>query len=319
VHRSTIEVRNLAKVFRGEIRALTDLSFEAAAGTVHGLLGPNGAGKTTLIRILATLLAPDDGTALVAGVDVVRNPAAVRAHIGLAGQYAAVDDFLTGRENVEMVGRLYGLRADESRRRATEVLERIRMIDAADRQVKTYSGGMRRRLDLAASLVGSPQVLFLDEPTTGLDPAGRRDVWELVRGLVDDGTTVVLTTQYLDEADQLADRITVIAAGRIVREGTSDELKATVGGAMVELRVSGSDRARALEALTGLGAYDQHNGGAPVLLPAAGGVDTLREVLLRLDAVRITPDDLSLRKPTLDDVFLSLTGHTTTSPDRKAA
>ncbi|HEU4543573.1 MAG TPA: ATP-binding cassette domain-containing protein [Jiangellaceae bacterium] len=319
MHHPIIEVRGLGKVFRGEIRALTDVSFEVAPGTVHGLLGPNGAGKTTLIRILTTLLAQDAGTALVAGADVVRDPAAVRARIGLAGQYAAVDDYLTGRENVEMVGRLYGLRAEESRRRATDVLERIRMIDAGDRQVKTYSGGMRKRLDLAASLVGRPQVLFLDEPTTGLDPAGRRDVWELVRGLVDDGTTVMLTTQYLDEADQLADRITVLAAGRIVREGTSDELKATVGGAMVELRVSESDRAQALDALTELGAYNQHNGGAPVLLPAAGGVDTLREVLLRLDAVRITPDHLSLRKPTLDDVFLSLTGHTTTSPDREAA
>jgi daunorubicin resistance ABC transporter ATP-binding subunit len=314
-----IEVRGLVKVFRGEIRALADVSFEVAPGTVHGLLGPNGAGKTTLIRVLTTLLAPDAGTARVAGVDVAGDPAAVRARIGLAGQYAAVDDYLTGRENVEMVGRLYGLWAGASRRRAADLLERIRMIEAADRQVKTYSGGMRRRLDLAASLVGRPRVLFLDEPTTGLDPASRRDVWDLIRGLVNDGTTVVLTTQYLEEADQLADRITVIDAGRVIREGTSDELKATVGDAMVELHVTGADHARALEALADLGAYDQHDGGAPLLLPAVDGVHTLRDVLHRLDAVRITPDDLSLRKPTLDDVFLSLTGHTTTSPNRKAA
>jgi ABC-2 type transport system ATP-binding protein len=319
MHRPVIEVQDLVKVFRGEVRALIDVSFEVSPGTVHALLGPNGAGKTTLTRVLATLLAPDAGTALVDGVDVVGNAAAVRARIGLAGQSAAVDDFLTGRENVVMVGRLYGLTAAESRRRATEVLERIRMVEAAERQVKTYSGGMRRRLDLAASLVGRPQVLFLDEPTTGLDPASRRDVWELVRDLVDDGTTVVLTTQYLEEADQLADRITVIDAGRIVREGTSDELKATVGGAVIELHVNGADRVRAVEALTGLGARDQQDGGAPLLLPAAGGVATLRDVLYRLDAARITPDDLSLRKPTLDDVFLSLTGHTTTSPKRKAA
>ena len=318
MHRPVIEVRNLVKVFRGEIRALTDVSFEVAPGTVHGLLGPNGAGKTTLIRVLTTLLAPDAGKARVAGTDVVGDPAAVRARIGLAGQYAAVDDFLTGRENVEMVGRLYGLRAAESRRRATAVLERIRMIDASDRQVKTYSGGMRRRLDLAASLVGRPDVLFLDEPTTGLDPASRRDVWELIRALVDDGTTVLLTTQYLEEADRLTDRITVIDAGRVVSEGTGDELKATVGGAVIELHVQEPDRGRAIEALAEFGAHHQANGGAPVLLPAAAGVDTLRNVLCRLDTVKITPDDLSLRKPTLDDVFLSLTGHTP-SPDRKAA
>jgi ABC-2 type transport system ATP-binding protein len=319
MHSPIIEVRDLVKVFRGEIRALTDVSFEVARGTVHGLLGPNGAGKTTLIRILTTLLAPDAGRARVAGVDVAGDPAAVRARIGLAGQFAAVDDYLTGRENVEMVARLYGLRAGDSRRRATEVLERIRMIDAADRQVKTYSAGMRRRLDLAASLVGRPQVLFLDEPTTGLDPASRRDVWDLIHALVDNGTTVLLTTQYLEEADHLADRITVIDAGRVVREGTSDQLKATVGDAMVELRVSDSEHARALDALADLGAYDQHDSRAPLLLPAVDGVATLRDVIHRLDAVQITPDDLSLRKPTLDDVFLSLTGHTTTIPRRKAA
>ncbi|MGH9250663.1 MAG: ATP-binding cassette domain-containing protein [Acidimicrobiales bacterium] len=319
MHGPIIEVRDLVKVFRGEIRALTDVSFEVASGTVHGLLGPNGAGKTTLIRILTTLLAADAGTALVAGVDVAGDPAAVRARIGLAGQYAAVDDYLTGRENVEMVGRLYGLRAEHARRRAADLLERIRMVDAAGRQVKTYSAGMRRRLDLAASLVGRPQVLFLDEPTAGLDPASRRDVWELIHALVDDGTTVVLTTQYLEEADQLADRITVLDGGRIVREGTSDELKATVGDAMAELRVSESEHARALEALADLGAYDQSDSRAPLLLPAVDGVATLRHVLHRLDAARITPDDLSLRKPTLDDVFLALTGHTTTNPNRKAA
>ncbi len=307
-----IEVADLVKTFRGGVRALDGLSLTVLPGVIYGLLGPNGAGKTTLIRVLATLLPPDGGTASVTGVDVRRDPAAVRTRIGLAGQYAAVDDYLTGRENVEMVGLLYGLTRRGARLRATDVLDRIGLVDVAHRQVKTYSGGMRRRLDLAASLVGQPRVLFLDEPTTGVDPASRRDLWELIRHLVDAGTTVLLTTQYLEEADQLADRIAVIDHGRLISEGTSDELKDQVGGAVVELGVPDSDRTRVLDALRRLGTDphgDEHRG--TITLPAPGGARSLHEVLRHLEAAGIAPENVALRKPTLNDVFLSLTGHAT--------
>jgi len=224
-----IEVDGLVKTFHGGVRALDGLSLRVPAGVTYGLLGPNGAGKTTLIRVLATLLPFEAGTAWVAGVDVGRDPAAVRARIGLAGQHAAVDDYLTGRENVEMVGLLYGLTRRETRRRTADVLDRIGLVEAADRPARTYSGGMRRRLDLAASLVGEPAVLFLDEPTTAVDPASRRDLWALIRHLVDRGTTVLLTTQYLEEADRLADRIAVIDHGRLVSEGTGDRSRTGSG------------------------------------------------------------------------------------------
>jgi ABC-2 type transport system ATP-binding protein len=310
MHDAIVEAEGLVKSF-GSIRALDGLTLTVQRGSIHALLGPNGAGKTTLIRILTTLLAPDAGTARVAGVDVRTDPAGVRARIGLAGQSAAVDDYLTGRENVEMVGRLYGLSLRQARRRASEVLERMHLAEVADRQVKTYSGGMRRRLDLAASLVGRPQVLFLDEPTAGLDPASRHDLWALIRDLVDTGTTVLLTTQYLEEADQLADRIAVIDHGRLVSEGTAPQLKDRVGGAVVELRVAAADRARTLQALRDGGAedptIDEHDG--RVVLPAPDGSRTLTVALRRLEAAGITPEDAALRKPTLDEVFLALTGH----------
>jgi ABC-2 type transport system ATP-binding protein len=308
-----IQVEGLVKVFAGKskVRALDGLSLAIPPGGVYGLLGPNGAGKTTLIRVLATLLPPDGGSARVAGVDVRTDPAGVRARIGLAGQSAAVDEVLTGRENVEMVGRLYGLSRAQARRRATEVLARIRLVDAADRQVRTYSGGMRRRLDLAASLVGRPRVLFLDEPTAGLDPASRRDLWELIGELVDTGTTVLLTAQYLEEADRLADRIAVIDHGRLVSEGTGDQLKDRVGGAVLELTVAGDDRTKALQALRGVGGQaptnDQRRG--KVVLAAPHGPTTLAEALRRLATAGVTPEGVALRKPTLDDVFLALTGH----------
>jgi daunorubicin resistance ABC transporter ATP-binding subunit len=306
-----IEVEDLVKVFKGEVRALDGLSLVVASGSVHGLLGPNGAGKTTLIRVLTTLLKPDAGSARVAGIDVRTDPAAVRARIGLAGQSAAVDEVLTGRENVEMVGRLYGLPRREARRRAQEVLERIGLAEVADRQVRTYSGGMRRRLDLAASLVGRPLVLFLDEPTAGLDPASRRDLWELIGDLVGTGTTVLLTTQYLEEADQLADRVAVIDHGRLVGEGTGEQLKDRVGGSVLEVTVPEVDRTRTLRALRGVGGQDptddRYHG--MIVLPAPDGARTLTEALRRLDAEGIDPDDATLRKPTLDDVFLALTGH----------
>src|SRR5215218_6397536 len=315
-----IKVEGLVKVFGGKVpvRALDGLDLTVERGGVYGLLGPNGAGKTTLIRVLATLLEPDRGRVRVAGIDVRHHPEQVRARIGLAGQYAAVDDHLTGRENVEMVGRLYGLPRGLARRRAGEVLEGIGLTQAADRQVRTYSGGMRRRLDLAASLVGRPRVLFLDEPTAGLDPASRHDLWALIRELVGTGTTVLLTTQYLEEADQLADRIAVIDHGHLVSEGTPDQLKDRVGGTVLELGVPDDDRARALWALRTMRAEgpadDRHHG--TIVLPAPAGAATLAEVLRRLDAAGVTPEDLALRKPTLDDVFLALTGHLATTANR---
>jgi ABC-2 type transport system ATP-binding protein len=318
MNNAIIKVEGLVKVFGGKVpvRALDGLDLTVERGGVYGLLGPNGAGKTTLIRVLTTLLPVDAGSARVAGVDVRQHPEQVRARIGLAGQYAAVDDHLTGRENVELVGRLYGLPRRQARRQAGELLERIGLAEAADRQVKTYSGGMRRRLDLAACLVGRPQVLFLDEPTAGLDPASRRDLWALLGDLVDTGTTVLLTTQYLEEADQLAHRIAVIDHGRLISEGTPEQLKDRVGGAVLELTVPDDDRARALSTLQTMQAEDptdnQHRG--RIVLPAPDGARTLTQALRRLEGAGITPEDLALRKPTLDDVFLALTGHFATTP-----
>jgi ABC-2 type transport system ATP-binding protein len=305
-----IEVDGLVKTFRGGVRALDGLSLRVPAGVVYGLLGPNGAGKTTLIRVLATLLPYEAGTARVAGLDVRADPAAVRTRIGLAGQYAAVDDYLTGRENVEMVGLLYGLTGREARRRAAEVLARIGLVEVADRQARTYSGGMRRRLDLAASLVGAPAVVFLDEPTTGVDPASRRQLWELIGDLVGAGTTVLLTTQYLEEADRLAERIAVIDHGRIVREGTGDQLKDQIGTAVVELSVPEADRARTLAALGDVGTRPRGSGGS-IVVPAPLGARSLHGVLRDLAAAGIEPEGIGLRKPTLDEVFLTLTGHPT--------
>jgi ABC-2 type transport system ATP-binding protein len=312
-----VQVEGLVKVFAGrvEVRALDGLTLAVEPGSIYGLLGPNGAGKTTLIRVLATLLEPDGGNARVAGADVRTEPAAVRARIGLAGQYAAVDDHLTGRENVELVGRLYGLSRQLARRRAGEVLERIGLLGAADRQVRTYSGGMRRRLDLVACLVGRPRVLLLDEPTAGLDPASRLELWALLGELVDTGTTVLLTTQYLEEADRLADRIAVIDHGQLVSEGTGDQLKDRVGGSVLELTVPDGGGARMLRALGAMGAedaaWDRRRGKLVVAAPR--GAATLAEALRRLDAAGVVTQDVTLRKPTLDDVFLALAGHAATA------
>jgi daunorubicin resistance ABC transporter ATP-binding subunit len=300
-----IEVDELTKTFHGGIQALDRLSLRVPGGAVYGLLGPNGAGKTTLIRVLATLLPFESGRASVAGADVRLDPAGVRARIGLAGQYAAVDDYLTGRENVYMVGLLYGLTGSAARRRTGEVLDRMGLTDVADRPVRTYSGGLRRRLDLAASLVGRPDVVFLDEPTTGLDPASRRELWRLIRELAGAGTTVLMTTQYLEEADHLADRVAVIDCGRIIREGTAEELKDQLGRTVVELGVPAGDHARALAALAPASLGD----GALLSVPAPDGVRSLHEVLHHLERAGVTPDQVSLRKPTLDEVFLNLTGH----------
>lgn len=303
-----VDVRDVHVSF-GDVVAVDGVSLSFDRGTVYGLLGPNGAGKTTLIRVLATLLKPDRGDVRVAGVDVLAEPTRARAHIGLAGQFAAVDAYQTGRENVEMVGRLYGLSAGEARRRTDEVLERIHLLDAANRRVGTYSGGMRRRLDLAASLVGRPEVMFLDEPTTGIDPRSRQELWELVSDLVDGGTTVLLTTQYLEEADRLADRIGVINHGRIISEGTADELKDTLGTGVVEVTVEPHEGDQVLALLNGVGdgdaSWDAER--SRVRLPARNGSKTLMAVTRVLDANGIDPHDLAIHRPTLDDVFLALT------------
>ncbi len=306
----------------GTTQALDGLDLRAEAGTVLGVLGPNGAGKTTAVRILTTLLKPDAGYARVAGLDVVKDADALRSQIGLAGQYAAVDENLTGFENVEMVGRLYHLSGTDARRRAEELLQRFDLVDAARRTVKTYSGGMRRRLDLAASLVMTPPVLFLDEPTTGLDPRSRLGMWEVISKLVSDGTTVLLTTQYLEEADQLANHIIVVNFGRVIAEGTADDLKTQVGGDRVEMTVGpGSDIARATEILRPysvgemlVAAERRH-----LIVPVAAGAQQLAAIIREMDAAGIAIDDIALRRPTLDDVFLSLTGATTDAADPTAA
>jgi ABC-2 type transport system ATP-binding protein len=311
-----IEVEGVSKSL-GSTQALDGVSFVVAPGTVHGLLGPNGAGKTTLVRILATLLAPDSGLARVAGLDVGRHPAAVRTVIGLAGQFAAVDEALTGRENLVMVGRLYRLRAGEARTRASETLERLALVDAADRPVKTYSGGMRRRLDLGASLVGRPRVLLLDEPTAGLDPGSRVQLWELVRELVAGGTTVLLTTQYLEEADHLSDHIVVIDRGRLIASGSPDELKYRVGSDLVELEVPAGDVERVTRLLRSIVGHDAQLTvkGSRVSLPVKGRVRDLMQVVRLLDGAGITPTDLTLRRPSLDDVFVALTARSTEEAD----
>ncbi|MEV4291499.1 ATP-binding cassette domain-containing protein [Nonomuraea bangladeshensis] len=295
----------------GDVTALDGLDLAVPEGTVFGLLGPNGAGKTTTVRVLTTLLRPDAGRATVAGLDVVRDAARLRARIGASGQYAAVDDHLTGAENLEMVGRLYHLGARRSRERARELLERFDLTDAADRPVRGWSGGMRRRLDLAGALVAGPPVLFLDEPTTGLDPRARAGLWEVIAELVAEGATVLLTTQYMEEADRLADRIAVVDRGRVIARGTADELKDQIGGDRVELSVTGqADLEAAARALAPLAVEDIQVDAAALRMtvPVTGGAAALTEALARLAAERIAVRDAGLRRPTLDDVFLTLTG-----------
>ncbi|MER6144088.1 ATP-binding cassette domain-containing protein [Streptomyces sparsogenes] len=306
-----IYAEGLVKTF-GDVRALDGVDLDVPEGTVLGLLGPNGAGKTTAVRVLTTLLRPDRGKALVAGVDVLRHPNEVRRSIGLSGQFAAVDEYLTGRENLRMVGRLYQMSGREAKARASELLERFHLTDAADRVAKTYSGGMRRRLDLAAALVVSPPVMFMDEPTTGLDPRNRQALWEVIQELVAGGTTLLLTTQYLEEADHLAHDICVIDHGRVIARGTSDQLKARTGGERVEVVVH--ERAHipvAEEVLRGFGKGEisvrRHT--REVTVPVVGGAKLLAEVIRELDARGVEIDDIGLRRPTLDDVFISLTGH----------
>jgi ABC-2 type transport system ATP-binding protein len=311
-----IEATGLVKRY-GKVTALDGLDLRVPQGTVLGLLGPNGAGKTTAVRILTTLLEPDEGRATVAGIDVLADPDGVRERLGLSGQYAAVDEHLTGFENLEMVGRLYRLGRRVARARARELLERFTLTDAGDRPVKTYSGGMRRRLDLAGALVAEPQVLFLDEPTTGLDPRSRTDMWDVIRELVSHGTTLLLTTQYLEEADRLADDIVVIDHGRAIAHGTADELKLQVGGERLELVVCDlADLAKAHTVLDGFAVgtvqVDEH--ARALRAPVSGGASSLMRALRELDALGIELFDAGVHRPTLDDVFLSLTGRTAEGP-----
>jgi len=308
-----IKATGLTKKF-GEVVALNGIDIEVEEGTVLGLLGPNGSGKTTIVRILATLIQADSGSASVGGFNVATQQDDVRNVIGLTGQYAAVDEYLTGRENLELFGRLFHLSKFDAAKRAAELLERFDLSDAADRGIKGYSGGMRRRLDLAASLIGRPNVLFLDEPTTGLDPRSRQGMWKVIEELVAEGTTVLLTTQYLEEADQLANRIVVLDHGNVIAKGTSNELKSQVGGDRIEIVVDRvSDLAKTAELINGIGSAPAtiEEVTKTVLLPVSGGSKAIVDVVRKLDENNIAIADIALRRPTLDDVFLSLTGHVT--------
>lgn len=308
----SVIAENLVKTYdKGQVTALNGLSLDVEEGTVLGVLGPNGAGKTTTVRILATLLTPDSGHATVAGIDVIKNPDKVREVIGLSGQYAAVDETLTGWDNLVMFSRLYHLAPNAAKKRAEELLEQFSLTEAARRPIRTYSGGMRRRLDLAASLIVKPKILFLDEPTTGLDPRGRQEMWGVIDGLVKDGTTLLLTTQYLEEADQLADDIAVIDHGTVIARGTSDQLKRQVGGERLEIVAESQDLKKVTEIVEKVsgGKASVDEGSRQVSAPVTTGSKALIEAARSLDESGIHPLDIGLKRPSLDDVFIALTGH----------
>ena len=315
---TTIEVEDVRKQF-GEVVALDGVSFAVEPGTVLGLLGPNGAGKTTAVRILTTILPPSSGRASVLGIDVAEHPQSVRLRIGLAGQYAAVDEVLTGRENLRLVGALSHLPKRLAADRAVELLDRFGLTDAADRPLKTYSGGMRRRLDLAAALVHRPPVLFLDEPTTGLDPASRLGLWSVIEELVADGTTVLLTTQYLEEADRLADNIVVIDHGRVIAEGTATELKSRLGSTHVEVTVAAGDEERARAVLATVGAASAADRADGIAVQVPNGASDVLAAVRALDGAGLAVETLDVREPTLDDVFLELTGHAAADGEAEGA
>lgn len=313
------ELKNVKKHY-GKVKALDGVTLKAEDGKVFGMLGPNGAGKSTIVKVLSTLIEPTAGTAKVAGIDVTKDPTAVRNAIGLAGQFAAVDEFLTGRENIEMVGMLYGLKRKVAKKRAEEILEKLSLTDAANRQVKTYSGGMRRRLDLGASLVGTPKILFLDEPTTGLDPRTRKELWDIIRELANEGTSILLTTQYLEEADELADKIAVIDYGKVIAEGTSDQLKKRLGGDLVEFELKNiTDYENALIAVDTFckGNLQSDKEDLTIKIPVKNSAEDLLTVTKMIDKAGIKPLNISLHKPTLDDVFLSITGKRPKAQEQK--
>ena len=309
----SFEIKDLYKYF-GDVHALDGINLKAEEGTIFGLLGPNGAGKTTIVRILSTLMKPDRGNVLVYGMNVVKNPQKIRETIGLAGQYVAVDEYLSGYENVFMVGRLYGLSRREAKIKTEELLTKLRLEDAANRPVKTYSGGMRRRLDLGSSLIGEPKILFLDEPTTGLDPATRLDLWQIIRELVNKGTSILLTTQYLEEADELANKIAVVDHGRVIAEGTSDELKDSLGSEVVEFQLNNkNDYNRALQTVEKFSksqpGFDEQT--MRLTVPVKNGSKDLMNIVQALSSAKLDVNALSLHRPSLDDVFLNLTGQKT--------
>lgn len=312
---SVITVKGLKKSY-GDLQVLKGVTFSVPRGRILALLGPNGAGKTTTIRILSTLLESDGGTAAINGYDVVKDAGKVRENIGLTGQYAAVDEYLTAEENLHMIGRLYRLSKKDTKRRTGELIKQVDLVDAAKRPVKTYSGGMKRRIDLAMSLIAEPPVIFLDEPTTGLDPRSRAGMWEMIRKLADAGTTILLTTQYMDEADQLADNIVVIDNGKVIAEGTSTELKAKVGSDRLELTVSSkSNFDDAVKAIKGEKTEVDAEARTISVVASKSGVQKLRQVLQKLEDAKVQVDNVSLHRPTLDDVFMSLTGHVATKAE----